>query len=305
MTELFSLRLSGEVVPEAAEAVTETAAQVTDTTTEVVKEATHLIIPSFLQGYVDRFIETAVVAILAFIVVKLVLGALNHLMDRMGVELTLQKFVRNVARFVAYFLMALVIAGQLGINTSSVVALASVLSAAFALAAQGALGNLFGGILLLLTKPFLVGDYVIAGGVEGTVLEIGLLCTRINTLDNKRVSVPNGSISASTVTNCSTEGKRRVDLTVTASYDAPIPTVKKALLEAIAATDKTLNEPAEPFVRVFNYGESSIEYVIRVWTTNGDYWSVYFDLLENIKVYFDKNNVEMTYNHMNVHMIKE
>ncbi len=289
----------------ATEAVVDTAAQVTDTTTEVVKEATHMIIPSFLQGYVDKAIEVAVVAILTFIVVKIVLGALNHLMERLNVEMTLKKFIGNVARFVAYFLMVLIIAGQLGINTSSVVALASVLSAAFALAAQGALGNLFGGILLLITKPFLVGDYVIAGGVEGTVLEIGLLSTRMNTIDNKRVSVPNGTISSATITNCSTEGKRRVDLKVTASYDAPIPTVKKALLEAIAATDNTLDEPMPPFVRVFSYGESSIEYVIRVWSMNADYWSVYFDLLENIKVYFDKNGVEMTYNHLNVHMMKD
>ena len=288
-----------------ADAVAETADVVTETTTEVVKEATHLIIPSFLQGYVDKAVEVIVVAVLTFIVVKVVLGALNHLMERMGVELTLQKFIKNVARFVAYFLLILIIAGQVGINTSSVVALASVLSAAFALAAQGALGNLFGGILLLITKPFLVGDYVIAGGVEGTVLEIGLLNTRMNTIDNKRVSVPNGTISSTTITNCSTEGKRRVDIKITASYDAPIPTVKKALMEAIAATDNTLDEPMPPFVRVFSYGESSIEYIIRVWSLNAEYWNVYFDLMENIKVYFDKNDVEMTYNHLNVHMMKD
>lgn len=288
-----------------ADAVAETADVVTETTTEVVKEATHLIIPSFLQGYVDKAVEVIVVALLTFIVVKVVLGALNHLMERMGVELTLQKFIKNVARFVAYFLLILIIAGQVGINTSSVVALASVLSAAFALAAQGALGNLFGGILLLITKPFLVGDYVIAGGVEGTVLEIGLLNTRMNTIDNKRVSVPNGTISSTTITNCSTEGKRRVDIKITASYDAPIPTVKKALMEAIAATDNTLDEPMPPFVRVFSYGESSIEYIIRVWSLNAEYWNVYFDLMENIKVYFDKNDVEMTYNHLNVHMMKD
>lgn len=301
MLEYMNMMLAAD----AAEAVTETVAETTQATTEVVQEVSHLIIPSFLQGYVDKAIEAAIVAIVTFIIVKLVLGALKHLMERMNVEMTLKKFIYNVARFVAYFLMILIIAGQLGINTSSVVALASVLSAAFALAAQGALGNLFGGVLLLITKPFLVGDYVIAGGVEGTVLEIGLLSTRMNTIDNKRVSVPNGTISSATITNCSTEGKRRVDMKITASYDAPIPTVKKALFEAIAATNGTLNEPAEPFVRVFSYGESSIEYIIRVWTTNADYWNVYFDLMENIKVYFDKNDVEMTYNHMNVHMMKD
>jgi small conductance mechanosensitive channel len=302
MTELFSLRLSGEVVPEAAEAVTETAAQVTDTTTEVVKEATHLIIPSFLQGYVDRFIETAVVAILAFIVVKLVLGALNHLMERMGVEHTLQKFVRNVARFVAYFLMALVIAGQLGINTSSVVALASVLSAAFALAAQGALGNLFGGILLLLTKPFHAGDYVEAGANSGTVQAVGLAYTVLVTPDNKVIHVPNSDIAAARIINYNGKDTRRVELKVTAGYDSPIQTVKDTINALIAADGRIHADPA-PFVTVSNYGPSSIEYTVRVWCAAGDYWGVYFELMNQLKPAFDAAGVEMTYDHVNVHIV--
>lgn len=285
--------------------VAEGVAEATQTTTEVVQEVTHRIVPTFLQGYVDKAISAAIVAIITFIIAKLVLGAINHMMERMNVEMTLKKFVRNVSRFVVYFLMILIIAGALGINTSSVVALASVLSAAFALAAQGALGNLFGGILLLITKPFLVGDYVIAGGVEGTVLEIGLLSTRMNTLDNKRVSVPNGTIASATITNCSTEGKRRVDINVTASYDSPVPQVKKAIFQAIDATPDVLSEPVAPFARVSGYGESSIQYTIRVWCENAKYWDVYFDLMENLKVYFDKNGVEMTYNHLNVHMMKD
>ncbi len=285
--------------------VAEGVVEATQTTTEVVQEVTHRIVPTFLQGYVDKAISAAIVAIITFIIAKLVLGAINHMMERMNVEMTLKKFVRNVSRFVVYFLMILIIAGALGINTSSVVALASVLSAAFALAAQGALGNLFGGILLLITKPFLVGDYVIAGGVEGTVLEIGLLSTRMNTLDNKRVSVPNGTIASATITNCSTEGKRRVDINVTASYDSPVPQVKKAIFQAIDATPDVLSEPVAPFARVSGYGESSIQYTIRVWCENAKYWDVYFDLMENLKVYFDKNGVEMTYNHLNVHMMKD
>ncbi len=287
------------------ENVAEGVVEATQTTTEVVQEVTHRIVPTFLQGYVDKAISAAIVAIITFIIAKLVLGAINHMMERMNVEMTLKKFVRNVSRFVVYFLMILIIAGALGINTSSVVALASVLSAAFALAAQGALGNLFGGILLLITKPFLVGDYVIAGGVEGTVLEIGLLSTRMNTLDNKRVSVPNGTIASATITNCSTEGKRRVDINVTASYDSPVPQVKKAIFQAIDATPDVLSEPVAPFARVSGYGESSIQYTIRVWCENAKYWDVYFDLMENLKVYFDKNGVEMTYNHLNVHMMKD
>lgn len=126
------------------------------------------------------------------------------------------------------------VAQEANFDAKYIVALASVLSAAFALAAQGSLTNLFGGVLLLMSKPFLVGDYVIAGGVEGTVLEIGLLNTQINTADNKRVSVPNSTISGATITNCSTEGKRRVDLEFSASYDAPVDLVKRAVMEAVS-----------------------------------------------------------------------
>lgn len=292
---------AAEVAEGAAEAVNTGV----EATTDAIQNASHLIIPKFLQGYVDNAISLAISIIVVLIIARLVLTLATHTLNTLKLEATLRKFVRSIVKVVIIFLSVLVIAGKLGFDTSSVVALASVLSAAFALAAQGALSNLFGGVLLLLTKPFFVGDFVSAGDVMGTVLEIGLLHTLINSPDNKRVSVPNGSIASSTITNFSTEGKRRVDLNVTASYDAPVELTKKAIFEAIEATDGIVQEPAAPFVRVFNYGESSIEYVIRVWAPTAAYWDVYFDLMENIKVYFDKNGVEMTYNHMNVHMMKD
>lgn len=287
------------------DAATDAATEAVDATTNALQSVTNSIVPSFLQGYVNEAISVAVVTILCLIGAKLVLGAVNKALSSMNIEMTLLKFIRSILRIVVYFIVILIVAGQLGINTSSVVALASVLSAAFALAAQNALGNLFGGILLLITKPFLVGDYVAAGGIEGTVLEIGLLATQINTFDNKRISVPNGTISAATITNYSTEGKRRVDLTVTAAYESTVDATKLAIFQAIGATPGVLREPMAPFVRVNGYGESSIEYAVRVWAENANYWSVYYDLLENIKVAFDRNGVEMPYNHLNVHMVKD
>lgn len=283
----------------------ETALETVETTTEVVQKVSHFVVPEFLQGYADAAIGVAIEFIVCLIVGKLVVSAISHALERLNIEMTLRKFIRSIVKVVVYFVLALVVANKMGFNTSSVVALASVLSAAFALAAQNSLANLFGGVLLLITKPFLVGDFINAAGISGTVLEIGLLNTRLNTVENKRVSIPNGSIASSTITNMSTEGCRRVDLNVTASYDAPIETVKAAIMEAIENTPTTLSEPVAPFVRVSNYGESSIEYVVRVWSENATYWDTYFDLLENIKVYFDKNGVEMTYNHMNVHMMKD
>ncbi len=305
MRPIIAFTAGEGAIGEVTEAVTGTVATGVEATTDAVQSASHHIIPTFMQGYVDKAIAIAISVIIALIVAKIILNIIYKAMDHLNVETTLKKFIKSIVRVIVYFICALIIAGKLGFNTSSVVALASVLSAAFALAAQGALSNLFGGVMLLITKPFLVGDFVSAAGVDGTVLEIGLLHTRINTPDNKRVSIPNGAISAATITNYSTEGKRRVDMNVTASYDAPVETVKKALLDAVAATANVGDEPFPPFVRVFNYGESSIEYVIRVWAPTAEYWNVYFDLMENIKVYFDKYDVEMTYNHLNVHMMKD
>lgn len=284
--------------------VTEGVSEGVQTTSNIIQELTHSFVPEFAQGFVDNTINVAIMIIVSLLIAKLILNIAMRTVDRMNIELTLHKFIKSIIRMVVYFVTVLVIASNLGINTSSIVALASVLSAAFALAAQNSLSNLFGGILLLLNKPFLVGDYVLAGGVEGTVLEIGLLNTQINTADNKRISIPNGTISAGTITNNTTEGRRRVDMKITASYDNPIDDTKSALMDAIHGTPNILYEPIEPFARVFEYGESSITYMVRVWCEGDKYWTVFYDLTENIKYSFDRNGIEMTYNHLNVHMAK-
>lgn len=273
--------------------------EIVETSKEIVTNPTEVLMKLIESNVVGVVVTILLTLIIAQVVLKLAYKAL----DASPIEKTLTKFAKNVIHIVVYVIAVLIILDKIGFETSSLVALVSVLSAAFALAAQNSLGNLFGGILLLVTKPFLVGDYVSAGGVEGTVLEIGILNTQINTTDNKRISVPNGTISATTIVNYSTEGSRRIEMKITASYDAPVDVVKKALKEAVDATDSILSEPAEPFFRVNSYGESSIEYLIRVWCPNAQYWTVYFDLMENIKVYFDQNDVEMTYNHINVHMM--
>ncbi len=249
-------------------------------------------------------IPVLLTALVCLLLAKYLLKMLDKLLDKSHLEATLIKFIKPVLKVLVYFLAILIIANRMGFNTTSVVAFASVLSAAFALAAQNALSNLFGGILMLGTKPFLVGDYIIAGDKEGTVLEIGLFNTVLNTIDNKRITIPNDTISSTSITNCSVEGKRRVDLEITAAYESPVESVKSAIQEAIAATEYAMDEPVPPFVRVLSYGKSSITYVVRVWTENAHYWDVYFDLLENIKVYFDRNSVIMTYNHIVVHQSK-
>lgn len=252
-----------------------------------------------MAGHVFGLIATLVIG---FLLAKLIILAVDKTLAKLPLEKTLYRFIRSVVRIVVYFIWALEVASRCGLDAKYLVTLASVLSAAFALAAQGSLSNLFGGILLLVSKPFLVGDYVIAGGVEGTVLQIGLLNTQINTVDNKRINVPNSTISSATITNCSTEGKRRVDLTFYASYDNTADEVKRAILEAVAEIDQIVNDPIPPFIRVAEYGDSGIGYVVRVWCMTADYWGVYYDLMEKVKESFDRNGVEMPYNHMVIQM---
>jgi small conductance mechanosensitive channel len=278
---------------------------VTDTVTDTVSETVTDIaeMPDKVMTILhSNAFAIAMTVVIGFIVSKIVIAILDKVIAKFRIEKTLLRFFRSVLRVVVYFIWVLVVARQANYDAKYIVTLASVLSAAFALAAQGTLSNLFGGMLLLMTKPFLVGDYVIAGGVEGTVLEISLLNTKINSIDNKRITVPNSTISGATITNCSTEGMRRVDMTFSAHYDEPTEKVKKAIHEAIDQIPMILEEPAPPFVRISAYNDSSISYLVRAWTTTEDYWDVYFDLLEKVRETYARNGVEMPYNQMVVHM---
>lgn len=248
----------------------------------------------------SRVLYTAFITIVALILSHIILAGFTKLLDSSKkMDKTIANFLKPLVRFIVYFFVCLFVASSLGINTSSIVALASVLSAAIALAAQNVLSNLFGGITMLATRPFNVGDYISAGGSEGVVLEIGMFYTVLITVDSKRITIPNGTISSTTITNFSSEGKRRVDVVVTTSYDCKMDDVKASLQHAINKTSNVLD--GEPFIRVSNYGPSSISYTIRVWTKTVNYWDVYFDLLENVKRSFDEDGIQMTYDHIIVH----
>ena len=192
-----------------------------------------------------------------------------------------------------------------GINVTSLIALLSVAGLAVSLALQNTLSNLAGGIMVLLSKPFEVGDFVESEGITGTVAGVDLAYTTIVTVDNKEVFVPNSHISAAKIINYNRLGKRRVDLNFTASYDAPTATVKKAIQEVVdAQSSMILTDPA-PVVLLSAYLNSSIQYTVRVWVDAADYWTVYGNINEGVRESFARNNVEMTYDHVNVHLVKE
>lgn len=236
------------------------------------------------------------------ILVKILLKVTDKILRRTGIDRSLHIFLRTAVKAVLLFLTVLIVAPSLGIPVTSLVAVLSVAGLAVSLAVQNSLSNVAGGIQLLTAKPFTVGDYVEVGSIAGTVAFVGIFYTRINTGDNKLVQIPNSQIAGEKIINYTAEPERRVDLKFTASYDAPVETVKQAMTQVMGSHPLTLATP-EPFVRVSNYGDSSIEYTMRVWCATGDYWTVYFDMMEQVKEAFDKAGVEMTYPHLNVHMV--
>ena len=252
-------------------------------------------------------LDTVMPALMTLLVGVLVIRGILRLVKKSLAKTKLERaavsLIRSLLKVALYGLLGMMVASKLGVDVTGVVALASVASLALSLALQDSLSNVIGGFLLLSNHPFHSGDYVEIGGQGGTVQTIDITYTKLTTADNKTISIPNSAVVASQIVNYSTSGTRRVDINVSASYDAPIENVKAALLKA-AELDAVLQTPAAPFAAVLGYGESAINYTLRVWTTADQYWNVFFTINENIKREFDKAGVEMTYPHLNVHMDK-
>lgn len=257
-----------------------------------------------IAGFTVEKVFTAVVAaVVSLIVVKILLKLTDRALKGVHLEPTLKKLIRGGLKILLLFLAVIVVMGCLDIPVTSLVAVLSVVGLAFSLALQNFLSNVAGGLQLLASQPFKLGDYVEAGSCSGTVTEIGLFYTKLTTPDNKLVQLPNSSIVSANIINYSARETRRVELTVSASYDAPPEKVKAALARLVGEHPLTLATP-EPLIRVNSYGDNAIQYIVRVWCANGDYWTVYFDLMDGVKPAFDKAGIEMTYPHVNVHMVE-
>ena len=219
-------------------------------------------------------LPAAVIFAIGVLAIRLGLKLVKKILENSKLEPIAVNLIMKVLQVVAYILLGLIVASKLGIDVSGIVALASVLTLAVSLSVQDLLTNLISGFTLLYTKPFTAGDYVEIAGQSGTVEEVGLTYTKLATPDNKVVSIPNGAVTSAQIVNYTVTGKRRVDFSITASYDAPAEKVLEALAEA--AKVPTVLEGEEVFVAVMNYGDSSIEYVLRVWSTTDDYWTTFF-----------------------------
>ena len=261
------------------------------------------IMQTTLGGYSLGHILSAILTLLICLVaVRLLLKLAKRLLDRSKrMNDRLRQIILTAVKVVLYILTGIITAGALGLNTSSLTALVSVLTLGVTLAAEDILGNVAGGLVILSSHPFNIGDEIEVSGTTGIVREITLNHTKIETFDGQFVMQPNKELSSSRVINYTAMGRRRVVRKITASYDAPTEQVKAACLEAVAATPNVLSSPA-PAVYLTDYGSSAIEYSVRCWTETKDYWGAYFALNENLRDAFAAHNVEMTYDHLNVHI---
>ena len=251
-------------------------------------------------GKIVSAILTLLVCLVAMRIVQKVLNRLlahSHLNDRV------KKYFLSAVRLILYILTAIIVISSLGIDMSSLVALLSVCSLGVTLAAEDILGNVAGGLVILSSSPFSIGDLIEVNGTIGTVEQINLNHTKLVTADGQLVLLPNKALSSSKMVNYSCLKRRRVTQVVTASYDAPTETVKAACLEAVANTELVLDDPA-PSVVLSNYGTSSIEYTVFCWAAPENSLTVYFSLGEHLRDSFAAHNVEMTYDHLNVHIVE-
>ena len=248
-----------------------------------------------------KLISAAILLVVCGVLIKLILKATDRMLGRSRLDKAVHPFIRTIIKLVLLFTAIMLIAGTLGVDTSSLLALLSVAGLAVSLALQNVLSNMASAVILLTTKPFQIGHFIEMGSVSGTVVKIGAICTDILTLNNQLVHVPNSEITGSTVMNYTASDKRRLEYRITASYDAPVEDVKAALLRA--AEHPLRMQEMQPIARVNGYGESAIEYVLFLWIRPKDYMDVYYDVLENVKREFDAAGIEMTYPHINVHHI--
>ena len=248
-------------------------------------------------------LQAVIITVIGYLVIKLVMSILTKMLEKTKLEKAAHSLILTLAKTVMYVLLALIVASTVGIDVTGIVALASVVTLAVSLSLQNMLSNVVGGFTILYTHPFRSGDYVEIAGQSGSVLEIGMTYTKLNTPDNKIVSIPNSAVVASQIVNYSVGGIRRVDISVSASYDAPAQQVIQALVDC-AGGAYVLKEPEAPYAVLTSYGDSAINYQLRFWVDGNDYWTATFEVNQKIKTVFDESHIEMTYPHLNVHLDK-
>ncbi len=253
---------------------------------------------------VDLGINLVTAIVIFFVgkwIVNLVVKGMLKAMQKGDMDITLRRFVANLARMLLMLFVIIAAIHQLGIQTASLIALLGAAGLAVGLALQGSLSNFAAGVLIVLFRPYKVGDWIEGGGVSGAVEEVQILTTVLKTGDNKRVIIPNSQIMGTTITNYSANETRRVDLIVGVSYSDDLDKVRKELEGLVAADERILKDPAVT-IAVSELADSSVNFVLRPWVKTADYWGVYFDLTEAIKKRFDEVGISIPFPQRDVHI---
>lgn len=258
------------------------------------------MVPSLL-GFLVQVIVAIIVLLIGSRIIKFLLKLIKKSLDRSKVEAGVVTFLCSLVKYSLYFVLAMIILAQFGVTTSSVVAVLGSAGLTLGLALQGSLSNFAGGVLILLLKPFVVGDYIIDGatGQEGTVSSITIFYTKLLTIDNRLILIPNGTLSNSSITNVTHMEKRRIDLLIGVSYEANLAKTKQVLRDVVQCEEKIL--PGEPVeIYVSELADSSVQMGVRAWVKTEDYWPIRWKLTEDIKNALDANGISIPYPQMDV-----
>ncbi len=258
----------------------------------------------FLKWLDDKF-PTIVAAIIIFIIswflIKLLIKMLSKGLKRSKIDVTLHAFIKSLVKITLIVLLAISIATMLGLPSTSLVTALGAVGLALSLAVKDGLANLAGGLILLASKPFVVGDYIEADGTGGTVAKIDLIHTLLRTVDNKQIFIPNGKMSNAVVVNYSAAPLRRLDLEFSISYSEDFEKAKAIIAKIIEQHPLALKEP-EPMVRLYKHNPSALIIVSRVWVDGTKYWDLYFDMMELVKQKLDEAKISIPYNQLDVHI---
>ncbi len=291
--------------------IADTTQEVTDATQEAVKQVNQLT--QYVQDSIPGLITfglKVLAALVAFFIGRLVIRWIRKIVrrsfERSGADKGVEQFVDSLLKYGLYALLVFSLISSLGFDTTSVAAVLASGGVAIGLALQGSLSNFAGGVLILLLKPFVVGDYIIedTNGKEGTVKEIQIFYTKLSTIDNKTIVIPNGMLTNNSITNATAKDERQLDLRVGISYDADIRQAK-SVIENLLIKDECIIKNEQINVFVHELADSAVVLGIRAWVKNEDYWNARWRILEEIKLKLDENEIEMAYPHLTVQMGKE
>ncbi len=258
-------------------------------------------VKGFFIGNWNAILTFLLTLVIGFILVKALAKIFHRAMNRSRLKGAAGDFLSSMVKVLLYAVYLIALLALLGVPTTSMVALLSAFALAVSLALQNTFSNVAAGVVIVCTKPFEEGDFVDIGGTSGTVETITIFNTKLVTGDNKVIVMPNGTVAAANITNYSTKGTRRLDLTFSAAYGTDVATVKEIILGVIGKHEEIFTDPA-PMVRLTEHGASSIDFVVRVWLKGSDYWPANFDLKEEVYAAFNEKGIEIPFPQMDVHV---